>query len=71
MTTPRKPEAGESVTCTIMVTETNGALSVNAQIPDGADATLAGALTMNLLGAARKMMGITTGQIAPIIKYDK
>lgn len=35
MTTPKKPQPGETVTCTVTVTETSDGLSVNAQIPDG------------------------------------
>lgn len=55
-------------TCTLTITETDGALEVTANIPDDAKSTIAEALAHNLLGEARRMMAKTTGQIAPITK---
>lgn len=53
--------------CTITIDETtDGKLFIMANIPDGAEATIAGQLAARLLEGSKLMMDEITGQSAPI-----
>lgn len=45
-----------NIACTIAVNEVDGTLSISAQIPDGAEKTVAGAITKAMLEGGRVMM---------------
>ena len=53
--------------CTITIDETaEGKLMIMANIPDGAEATIAGQLAKALLDGSQALMNEITGQDAPI-----
>lgn len=54
------------IVCTITITELEGATHIHANIPEGAEHTIAGQLATRLLMGAQVIMNKVTGQDAQI-----
>ncbi len=57
-----------NITCTIAIIEVDGHISISANIPDGAENTIAGAMAKQLLNGAAVIMNRATGDNKKIEK---